>query len=58
MPERVVIVEGILDVSVMFALLIIGAIHANIEDFRYRKTLTPEQLVDHLEANRLEMSIW
>jgi hypothetical protein len=58
MPERVVIVEGILDVSVMFALLVIGAIHANIEDFCYRKTLTPEQLVDHLEANRLEMSIW
>jgi len=58
MHERVVIVEGILDVSVMFALLIIGAIHANIEDFRYRKTLTPQQLVDHLEANRCEMSIW
>ena len=58
MPERVAIVEAILDVGVMFALLIVGAIHANIEDYRYRKTLTRQQLEGHLKANRREMSIW
>jgi hypothetical protein len=58
MPERFAVVSGILDVFVMFALLVVSAIHTNIEDYHYRKTLTSEQLEDHLETIRREMNIW
>src|ERR1700748_1316106 len=58
MPERFAIVSGILDVFVMCALLVVSAIHANIEDYYYRRTLTREQLDDHFEAIRNEMNIW
>jgi hypothetical protein len=58
MPERFAIVSGIMDVFVMCALLVVSAIHANIEDYYYRRTLTSEQLEDHLEASRHEMNIW
>ena len=58
MPERFAIVSGILDVIVMCALLVVSAIHANIEDYYHRRTLTSEQLEDHFEAIRHEMNIW
>jgi hypothetical protein len=58
MPERFAIVSGILDVFVMCALLVVSAIHANIEDYYYRRTLTREQLDDHFEAIQNEMNIW
>jgi hypothetical protein len=29
-----------------------------VEDYRYRKTLTQQQLEEHLETNRREMNIW
>ncbi|WP_152535999.1 hypothetical protein [Bradyrhizobium sp. Ai1a-2] len=57
-PERVVQVGELLDVGAMFALLIVGTIFANIEDYRHRKTLTREQLDEYLEEDRREMNIW
>jgi hypothetical protein len=58
MPDRSAIDFAILSVIGMFALSIVVAIEANIEDYRYRKTLTRDQLERHLEANRREMNIW
>jgi hypothetical protein len=58
MPERFAIVSGILDVFVMWALVVVSAIHANIEDYYYRRTLTREQLEDYFETSRHEMNIW
>jgi hypothetical protein len=58
MPERFAIISGILDIFVMCVLLVVSAIHANIEDHYYRRTLSREQLEEHVEASRREMNIW
>jgi hypothetical protein len=58
MPERYGNILDAVMVVVTATLLIAEAIPGYIEDCRYRKTLTPEELKEHLETNRREMNIW